>query len=66
MSSTISFDITALEHSSEAAGKFLETLGKTDLRTMTKREWMDFLTIICQTYRLKFDEEQSKLGPIPF
>lgn len=66
MSTSIPFDITALEHSSDAAGKFLETLGKTDLRTMTKREWMDFLTIICQTYRLKFDESQLELGPVPF
>lgn len=66
MSSTIPFDLTALECSSEAAGRYLETLGKTDLRTLTKREWMDFLTVVCQTYRLRFDESQLALGPVPF
>lgn len=33
----------AITNKSEAIGAFLENLGKSDLATLTEREWLDFL-----------------------
>jgi hypothetical protein len=42
--------VVALSVVSEIAGKWLETLGKTDLAQMTPDEWMAFLKTVCDEY----------------
>lgn len=36
----------ALLAASDAAGEYLEGIGKTDLATMTQQEWRDFIAVI--------------------
>lgn len=55
----------AIMAASEAVGTHLETLGKTDMATMTEEEWLDFLAA---TYSAITGEVRERLasGEVPF
>lgn len=52
----------AREYCSQAAGKYLDTIGKHDLTDLTKDEWFEFLQIAHESYCEKFNE----LSGVPF
>lgn len=59
------FERRGIEDASDAAGAFLETLGKTDLAQLTKAEWSDLLGIVFTTTAAtiqKLSDEQA----VPF
>lgn len=55
----------AIMAASEAVGAHLETLGKTDMATMTEEEWLDFLAA---AYSAITGEVRERLatGEVPF
>lgn len=57
---------TAAIEAGKLGGEYLESINKFDLRALNENEWKCFLGTICREYSVKLDEEQSKLGPIPF
>lgn len=57
-------DIAAIQAASAPAGEYLESIGKTDLATMTETEWMTLLECIYCTALDKLAE--LSLDNIPF
>lgn len=57
-------DITkqANEYASDMAGEYLNELGKTDLATMSRDEWMELINVITKNYELK----KIEISPCPF
>lgn len=47
----ITIDIESAENAGQFAGKYLESIGKTDLATLTKDEWINFLLVVIGKYR---------------
>lgn len=43
-------DPTRLERASRNAGEYLDELGKTDLATLTREQWLELLTIVVCRY----------------
>ena len=43
-------EIEAMQAASEPAGAYLESLGKTDLATLSPDEWMTFVETVCLSY----------------
>lgn len=43
-------EIKAMEAASAPAGEYLDSIGKTDLATLTYGEWMTFIEVICSAY----------------
>jgi hypothetical protein len=39
-------ELDAIEAASDPAGEYLESIGKTDLATMTEEEWFRFLEVV--------------------
>lgn len=37
-------------HASDMAGEYLDELGKTDLATLTRDEWLEFLHVVVKGY----------------
>ena len=58
-------EIEAIKEASYDAGEYLETLGKTDARTMTPDEWMEFMECICVCYAETI-KERLHADEIPF
>lgn len=44
------FETKALETSGQAGGEYLDAIGKTDLATLTREEWMCFLGVVQSSY----------------
>lgn len=40
----------SMEHAGDMAGEYLESLGKTDLATMSPDEWQTLIHVICSGY----------------
>jgi len=40
-------EITAMQAASDTGGQYLDSLGKTDLATLTPDEWMTFIESVC-------------------
>lgn len=45
----------------EAAGSFLDNLGKTDLATMEVHEWTNFIGYICDNYEIALKKRKMVL-----
>jgi hypothetical protein len=50
------FEIDAIMAASDPAGEYLDSLGKTDLATMTEDEWYCFLECVVTAYQDKLRE----------
>ena len=50
----------------ERGGKYLETINKFDLRTLTKDEWLTFVGLICREFQIRFDELTLSLSDLPY
>jgi len=46
----ITIDVENAELAGRSAGKYLEEIGKTDLATLTRDEWINFLRVVIGTY----------------
>jgi len=44
-------EIDAIMASSEPAGQYLDSIGKTDLATLTEDEWYSFLEVVITGYQ---------------
>ncbi len=53
---------TALTYGGAAGGQYLDSIGKTDLATLTSDEWQTFLQVVCFEYHRVHNE----LMPCPF
>lgn len=55
----------AVEAAGDEVGEFLEGIGKTDLATLTREEWLDFVAhayeCVCTRVRAKWEA-----GEVPF
>lgn len=38
------------EHASDMAGEYLDSLGKSDLATLTREEWLELLHVVVKGY----------------
>ena len=51
----------AIMDASPKIGEYLESLGKTDMATMTEEEWLDFLAFahsaICEAKAIRYGDE---------
>lgn len=47
----ITIDIEDAENAGRYAGQYLEQIKKTDLATLTKDEWINFLLVVIGKYR---------------
>ena len=47
----ITIDIESAEDAGRFAGQYLEKIGKTDLATLTRDEWINFLLVVIGKYR---------------
>jgi len=60
----------AQEDAGKAAGKYLEGIGKTDLVTLTREEWTQFIEVICveydESYDRRIDPPEIVEKPKPF
>lgn len=43
-------EIEAIQAASEPAGEYLESIGKTDLATMTEEEWLTLLEVVVTAF----------------
>jgi hypothetical protein len=43
-------EIAAIEASSEPAGQYIESLGRTDMATWSRNEWLEFLECVVTGY----------------
>lgn len=50
MTSKLSIDIDSLLSAGSVAGRYLESIKKTDLASLTAEEWKNFLCIIVAEY----------------
>jgi hypothetical protein len=55
----------AIDHASDMAGEYLESLGKTDLATMTHEEWRALIAGVYLNATGKI-QEFSASGDVPF
>ena len=50
-------EIAAMEHASDKAGEYIESLGgKTDMATFTYEEWMTLIEVVCTGFTEKLGE----------
>jgi hypothetical protein len=56
------FEIMALEYAGQMGGEYLDSIGKTDLATLTQDEWKIFIQCVC----LNFTHKRIELDGIPF
>jgi len=47
----ITIDIESAEYAGHYAGQYLEKIGKTDMATLTRDEWINFLLVVVGKYR---------------
>lgn len=47
----------AILHGGAMGGEYLDSLGKTDLATLTLDEWKEFLSVVCLNYDVKKAED---------
>lgn len=52
----------AIGYSSECAGEYLDSIGKTDLKELTKEEWMTFITVVSINFYQKKNELDREGG----
>lgn len=52
----------SIAHGGVMAGRYLQSIGKTDLATLTKSEWQEFCSIMCLNYHLALVESESQLS----
>lgn len=43
-------EIAAMQHAGAMGGEYLESLGRTDLATLTPEEWHTFIAAVCGGY----------------
>lgn len=51
-------EVAAIEHASDMAGEFLESLRKTDLAKLTREEWLTLLDVIVTGYQDKMISQE--------
>lgn len=56
------WEIPAILHGGAMGGEYLESIGKSDLATLSSAEWQTFLQVICTNYHA----EHNRLKPCPF
>jgi hypothetical protein len=56
------YEREAIAHGGEQAGEYLETLGKTDLATMTPQEWDTFIEAAITGYVERLGEISAGLA----
>lgn len=56
------WEIPVILHGGAMGGEYLESIGKSDLATLTPAEWQAFLEVICTNYHA----EHNRLKPCPF
>lgn len=49
-------EIAAMEHASDMAGEYLESLKSTDLATFSEDEWKTLIEVVCGAYAQKLAE----------
>ena len=59
------WQIKAIEAASEPAGAYLDSIGKTDLATLTEGEWYRFLEEVSIAYHEEMDRQRASGAP-PF
>lgn len=57
-----SFEIEAALYGGTQGGEYLESIGKSDLATLSADEWQTFLECVCKAYGTK----RAELQPCPF
>lgn len=57
-------ELAAMEAASDMAGEYLDSLGKTDLATMDREEWMVLIQCVVSTYGDRLRELKDE--DIPF
>ena len=50
------YERSAIEHAGTMAGEYLDSLGKTDLATMTREDWQALIAVVCGGYVEKLAE----------
>lgn len=58
--------LEAVEKSGKLGGKYLETIDKFDLRTLTKEEYLGFLVTVIEDYQAWLGESQLQPKHIPY
>lgn len=46
-------EMEAVEFAGQMAGEFIESIQKYDIRTLTRDEWIIFISCICKNYEKK-------------
>lgn len=59
---TTAYEDAALEHAGDCAGEYLDSIGKTDLATLTQEEWQQLIRVVS----LNFLQKRTELQPCPF
>ena len=44
------FELAAMRHAGDAAGEFIDALGRTDMAAWSSAEWVSFVETICGAY----------------
>lgn len=57
------WEIDCVEQAGKIGGEYLEHLNRFDLKSLSKLEWIGFLTSLCEEYHRLHIIRQSELSP---
>ena len=55
-------EVAAMRRAGDAAGEFIEALGRTDMATWSPAEWTSFIDVICGGYVDSLIEQQIAIN----
>ncbi len=55
-------ELAAMRHAGNAAGEFIDALGRTDMAQWTSTEWVSFVETICGAYVDSLIEQQIAIN----
>lgn len=58
----------AVKFGGDMGGKYLESIGKYDLSSLSKEEWLTFVELVCRNYHIKLVTPDNDIldDDIPF
>lgn len=60
------FELAAMRRAGDAAGEFIDALGRTDMATWSPAEWSSFIDVICGSYVDSLIEQQIAINAVAY
>jgi hypothetical protein len=55
-------EMLAMEHASDAAGEYIESLRQTDMAAWSKAQWASFIETVCGAYVDSLCKQQAEIN----